>query len=89
MIGDIVNWEGPVKFRLPYHLICDKDLFDVIDEIKKLTNPKLRANFMINRCVKFTKYIVLHSRTDLDFKKHLCKMLGTNDFRKFFFRGGL
>lgn len=78
-----------MKYQLPYFLITDRDLFEVLDEIGKLTNPKLRKNFMINRCVKFTKYVVKHSESNPEFKKHLDKMLVTNDFKRFFFRGGL
>lgn len=78
-----------MKFRLPYHLITEKDTFDDLDIIGENTNPKLRKNFLINRCIKFTRYVVQHAESDLAFSMRLDEMLGTKNYKKFFFRGGL
>ncbi|MCK5602645.1 hypothetical protein KAR91_12265 [Candidatus Pacearchaeota archaeon] len=76
-------------FRLPFHLILDKSIMETIEEIRKNTNPKLRDNSVINRCIKFTNYVVNHSVSYPAFKKELDKMLVTDDFRQFFFQGGI
>ena len=78
-----------MKFRLPFHLILDKDIMETIGEIKKNTNPKLKDNCVINRCIKFTNYVINHSISDQVFKKELDKMLISPDFRRFFFQGGI
>jgi hypothetical protein len=81
--------EVEMHFRLPYHLIMDCDTADILDDIRKDTNPKLRNNHLINRCIKFTNYVVRRSVYDPDFRNDLDRMLQTDDFRKFFFRGGI
>lgn len=78
-----------MSFRLPYHLITEHDTMDVLDEINRMTNPKLRKNFLINRCIKFTKYIVREAETDPSFRVRLDKLFETPSFKKFFFRGGI
>lgn len=78
-----------LKFRLPYHLILEHDTLDVLDEIKSLTNPKLRNNFMICRCIKFTKHMVRNAEADPLFRIELDKIFGVRSFKQFFFRGGI
>lgn len=76
-------------FRLPFHLILDKTIMETIEEIRKNVNPKLRDNSVINRCIKFTNYVIREANSDLVFKIKLDKMLGTDDYRQFFFHGGI
>lgn len=78
-----------MKFRLPYHLILEHDTIDDLQYIKNVTNPKLRTNHMINRCIKISKYIVRHAESDLDFKKKLDELLGVRTYKQFFMRGGI
>lgn len=76
-------------FRLPFHLILDKTIMETIGEVRKNTNPKLRDNSVINRCIKFSNYVIKYSISNQAFKEELDKMLGTSDFRRFFFHGGI
>lgn len=89
MIGDTDNRRFYLRFILPFHLILSKGTIDIVGEIKKNVNPKLKDNAVINRCIKFTNYVINHSKSNQVFKKELDRMLVTDDFKKFFFHGGL
>ena len=78
-----------MKYRLPYHLITEKDTFDDLDIISNYTNSKLKTPFLMNRCIKFTRYVVQHGEFDNAFKQSLNEMLDTDNYKKFFFKGGL
>lgn len=74
--------------RLPYHLILEKDTYDNLDIIGRATNPKLRKNHLINRCIRLTKLVIKYSEKDNLFKAGLNSALNNDNFKKFFFQGG-
>lgn len=75
--------------RMPYHLILENGTMEKLESIKEKTNPKLRTNHMINRCIKLVHYIVTYADANDYFSLDLSTALGTDDFKKFFFHGGV
>jgi hypothetical protein len=66
----------------------EKDTMEILDCIQKQTNPKLKMNFMINRCIRFTEYIIEQAEADPLFKIKLDEVFGMHSFKQFFIFGG-